>query len=189
MKKIIKSYIKNNPIIMKYLLRYYNRVFGRNRIRIPFKNYYDLGAVLITKTRFKINGHGNVIVIKDFSRLTDCDIYIRGNDNKILIDGWTHLNAVRLSIEDDRNEITIGDHTTIFGYTHLSLIEGTSIKIGAHCLFSGDVYFRTGDSHAIVDLNGRRLNKSETIIVGDHVWIGTRVMVLKGAQIGNNCVH
>ena len=46
----------------------------------------------------------------------------------------------------------------------------------------------TGDSHSIVDLEGKRLNTSESIRIGDHVWVGINVTCLKGVHIANNSV-
>lgn len=58
-----------------------------------------------------------------------------------------------------------------------------SIKIGNGCAISHDFTIMDSDSHAI---NGVR-NKKE-IVIGDHVWIGTRVTVLSGVKIGDGAV-
>ena len=56
-------------------------------------------------------------------------------------------------------------------------------------MFSNDIEFRTGDSHSIVDLDTRkRINYSQNIHVGNHVWIGSRSIILKGVNIGNNSI-
>ena len=72
--------------------------------------------------------------------------------------------------------------------THLACIEGTAISIGEHCLFSSDVTLRTGDSHAITDLAGKRINASEDIILADHVWVGNRAIITKGASVAQDSV-
>ena len=53
-------------------------------------------------------------------------------------------------------------------------------------MFSSEIVFRTGDSHSIIDLSGIRINHAKDIIIGDHVWIGHRVLVNKGVVISNN---
>ena len=95
---------------------------------------------------------------------------------------------VYLQIEDDNNSIQIGEHTSLTGKTHLAAIEGTSIIIGDDCLFSSDLHFRTGDSHSIVDLNNNRINPSKDIVIGNHVWIGTKVTCLKNVKVSDNSV-
>lgn len=100
----------------------------------------------------------------------------------------TVLYDTELHIEDSNNTINIGEHTTIFGKTHLACIEGRSIIIGVDCLFSTDIVFRTGDSHSIIDEAGNRINKSSDIIIGKHVWLGNKTMVLKGARVLDNSI-
>lgn len=91
-------------------------------------------------------------------------------------------------IEDDGNEITIGENTSIYGNTHLACIEGTKITIGNNCLFSSEIVFRTGDSHSILNLKGERINQSKNITIKDHVWIGNGVAVNKGVVIAENTI-
>jgi acetyltransferase-like isoleucine patch superfamily enzyme len=130
----------------------------------------------------------NTMIIKDFSRLKSCSIYIHGNNNHVVIDKRVYLNQAELHIEDDNNEISIGEQTSIYGATHLAAIEGTSICIGSHCMFSSDIHFRTGDSHSIIELDGKRLNLSESIFIGNHVWVDNKVICLKGVHIADNCI-
>jgi acetyltransferase-like isoleucine patch superfamily enzyme len=45
------------------------------------------------------------------------------------------------------------------------------------------------DMHPIFDrASGQRLNPAQDIEIGDHVWLGTRVLVLKGARIGDGAI-
>jgi acetyltransferase-like isoleucine patch superfamily enzyme len=47
-----------------------------------------------------------------------------------------------------------------------------------------------GDGHSVIDAATKKvLNLPTTpILIGDHVWIGERVTLCKGAQIPNNCI-
>lgn len=58
-----------------------------------------------------------------------------------------------------------------------------NIIIGNGCAISHDFTIMDSDFHKI---NGKDVSKS--VIIGDHVWIGTRVTVLKGVKIGNGCI-
>ena len=40
----------------------------------------------------------------------------------------------------------------------------------------------------MVDLQGKRINPSRDIVIGNHVWIGTQVTCLKGARVADNCI-
>ena len=90
--------------------------------------------------------------------------------------------------EDDGNEIIIGDNTTMEGDNQLAACEGTKIIVGKDCMFARNVNLRTTDSHSIVNDDGKRINLAKDIIIGNHVWIGTDVLVLKGVCIPDNCV-
>ena len=145
-------------------------------------------CALLKKTNIKVSGSNNTIVVEDFAVLNKASIYIHGNNNTITIGPWSHLAGTDLFIEDSGNTITIGEKTKVLGKTHLAAIEGTRISIGKDCLFSSDVHFRTGDSHSVLNLEGRRINASADITVGDHVWVGTKVTCLKGAQIPDHSI-
>lgn len=151
-----------------------------NRIKAP--------CALLRKVRIHISGSNNTVIIGDFSILRGASIYISGDNNTVTIGPWCHLNGTELCIEDSGNTICVGERTRFLGKTHLAAIEGTKIEIGNDCLFSGDVHFRTGDSHSVLDKSGRRINPSEDISIGDHVWVGTRVTCLKGAKVASRSI-
>ena len=48
---------------------------------------------------------------------------------------------------------------------------------------------RNNDGHVILDkTTGEVLNPPEDIVIGDNVWVGARVMILKGAVVPNGSV-
>lgn len=56
-------------------------------------------------------------------------------------------------------------------------------------MLSTDIVIRSGDSHSVIDIStGCRVNLSESIFIGDHVWMGYGVSVGKGAFIQKNTV-
>lgn len=159
----------------------YRRIRGRdNRIEAP--------CALMSRVRIRISGSGNRIVIGDFSVLKDVSIHISGDNNTVIIGSWCHLYGTEICMEDSGNTLKVGEKTRFLGKTHLAAIEGTAISIGRDCLFSSDVHFRTGDSHSILDKEGRRINASQDITLGDHVWVGTKVTCLKGAEVAGHSV-
>lgn len=168
--------------------RIYNFLNLYNKLRVNRTNRLDMGVCLLKKTKIDINGRNNQIVIQDFSRLINCHIYIFGDNNKIVIGERCFLNNAEFYIEDSQNMISLGKHTSISGKTHLAAIEGTNIIIGQDCMFSSDIHFRTGDSHSIVDLDNNRINPSQDIKIGNHVWVGTKVTCLKNTEIADNCI-
>jgi acetyltransferase-like isoleucine patch superfamily enzyme len=61
----------------------------------------------------------------------------------------------------------------------------SSITIGHDAAIGPDVYIRDSDSHAIS--RSSRPN-TQPIRIGDHVWIGSRAMILKGVTIGDGAI-
>lgn len=120
--------------------------------------------------------------------LKACTFVFKGRNNKIVIGNNVRLAGVTFWFEDDGNEIIIGDNTTMEGDTQLAACEGTKITIGKDCMFARNVNFRTTDSHSVIDGDGNRINPANNISIGNHVWIGTDVLVLKGTCIPDNCV-
>lgn len=57
------------------------------------------------------------------------------------------------------------------------------IVIGENCAISHDFTIMDSDAH---ELNGERNTKP--IHIGNHVWIGTRVTILSGVNVGNGAV-
>lgn len=146
--------------------------------------------------RIHIYGDNNSLVLCSsmgggilYNRLEGCSISILGSNNTIVIGPGSMLQKVSFCMEKDNNEIRLGRLFDCHGSTELAALEGTRIIIGDDTLFSANIKFRTGDSHSILDLvTGERTNQSKDIILGDHVWIGNSVCVLKGANIGAHSI-
>ncbi|MGL4885817.1 MAG: acyltransferase [Aeromonas veronii] len=63
------------------------------------------------------------------------------------------------------------------------------VKIGKNCMLSSTILFRACDGHTMFDVaTGEVLNRTKPIVLGDHIWVGSEVVFLKGAEIPNNCI-
>ena len=66
-----------------------------------------------------------------------------------------------------------------------------SISIGHHVVISERVVLRDSDNHTIKDIEAISSDESAVtapIVIGDHVWIGMNVIVLKGVTIGEGAI-
>lgn len=100
---------------------------------------------------------------------------------------WTgvcHIEARRPSAS-----VTVGDRCSINnGFTVIA--EGSSITIGDRCLIGPNVSMYDSDFHALSasDRGSGMRGSSAPIVVGDDVFIGSDVTVLKGVRIGSGAV-
>lgn len=141
---------------------------------------------------------GAMTVIDDRSR-----ILVKGKNNKVVIGDKAVLKNVRVSIVGDGLTLEIGAGVKISGLVdvnsgaHLRIGEGSTfervhiicsgapIEIGEDCMFAAGVELRTTDSHPIFDIaSGQRINADKPIKIGDHVWSGKQVGIMKGARVG-----
>ena len=62
------------------------------------------------------------------------------------------------------------------------IVANEYIKIGSDCLFSWDILMMDSSTHLIGD------NTRKPILMGNHVWVGARATILKGAEIGEGSI-
>ena len=179
-------------LILKYewILSRIFRIFGRNKISVKKRNKVFLGNAFMKRCNILVCGHNNYVKIEPgLTRLNNTSITIYGNNCSIYIGAGCNLNNCELYIEDNNGMIHLKRHITITGHTEIAVIEGTKVTVGEDCLFSSQITIRTGDSHSILDQSsGCRINLSKDIIIGDHVWIGNDVKILKGVTIDNHSI-
>lgn len=68
------------------------------------------------------------------------------------------------------------------------MIGCNKIVIGDDCMFSWDVTILDSDNHPIFNETGTRLNPPMPVHIGNHVWLGCNVTILKGSHIADNSV-
>ena len=146
-----------------------------------------MGGVFARHTHVKNNGKNNRLILEEGCRIYDSQIQFWGENNIVKIEHDCVLKNVDMWISDG-GVVEIGHNTHFSGKTHIACIEGKKVHIGKRCLFSDTITFRTGDSHSILDSEGERINKAKDIIIGDHVWIGQQVIILKGSTVGADSI-
>lgn len=130
-----------------------------------------------------IQGKNNTVIISTGCVLNDTTIRIHGNNNTLTFGENCCVGSdCSFWLEGNNINITIGDNTTFTRLCHLNAQEdGTSIIVGKDCMFSNNIIVRTSDSHPIYDLtSGKRTNKAENVIIGNHVWIAPNSKIMKG---------
>ncbi|MBL0104576.1 MAG: acyltransferase [Bacteroidetes bacterium] len=79
--------------------------------------------------------------------------------------------------------MTIGDGSIING-SRISAKK--QIVIGKHCSIAPEVLIMDSDFHEVG--NFKQESSARPVIIGDHVWIATKAVILKGVTIGDHAV-
>ena len=106
--------------------------------------------------------------------------------------GWAaspgSYSCTTLDVRTPQAVIEVGEGTIINNGSTL-ISEGAGIRIGARCQIGGEAFIMDSNFHEMA-IGQRHLADSNTrqVVIGDDVFIGMRVTILKGSQIGDGCV-
>lgn len=182
-----KTFFHKHPKLLGAGAALYSRLTG-SKIKVAKGNTIEKKGAFLKHCRIRVSGTGNRIIFADRVLCEDCKISLSGTNNTVIIGEQVCLSRVHIVTEDNNNTVKIGADSRLFGPIQIACIEGTSVEIGEDCLFSSEIHIRTGDSHSVLDLAGNRTNYAKDIRVGNHVWIGYRCVLTKGAGIPENSI-
>lgn len=130
----------------------------------------------------------NIIEISHENKYVDCRFLI-GSNNRIVIHPSKHVIANLHVWCANNTSLIIGKDFSCCG-GHIRLDENSkNVVIGDDVMFSGEICIYTTDGHAIFDCNNLNLlNSGMDVLIGNHVWIGRRVCLLKGSIVSDNSV-
>ena len=69
-----------------------------------------------------------------------------------------------------------------------TIVCAKKIRFGNDCLISWDVLVMDTDEHPLYNKESKHINPDKAILVGDHVWIGCKCILLKGAEVPSDTV-
>lgn len=142
-----------------------------------------LGNLLHTSIQVQGN---SMLIIERGCRTRNASFILNGNNNRVVLEENVFFSG-KIELFGDGNEIKIGNNTRINGADFI-VHNGTKVEIGTGCLFSTSIDVRTIDSHFIFNSDGERINPDRDIYIGNHVWIGRMVSILKGSQIEDGSI-
>jgi acetyltransferase-like isoleucine patch superfamily enzyme len=113
-------------------------------------------------------------------------VQLSGGGEVVLGEGVS-LNGTLVPVElvtYASGRIEIGNHTFVnYGS---SIAARASVKIGSHCLLGHYTFVMDNNQHDIVKHSV--LPGSDPVIIEDHVWIGSKAVILPGVRIGSRAV-
>ena len=142
--------------------------------------------------------------IADFSHILNAQLRLRGKARapfsvrlqgrvqfsgcgEVVLGEGVSLNGTVVPIElvtYASGRIEIGNHTFVnYGS---SIAARTSVKIGSYCLLGHYTFVMDNNQHDVVKHSV--LPQSDPVIIEDHVWIGSKAVILPGVRIGSRAV-
>lgn len=168
MKIIKKIYTisKGWIIKIKYSLKIKIREFGTTYVSMDKEAIVGNGMLQLNTNAVSIHETSKIRIDKS---------------GKLILDGFVSFySGLNLHIADNASA-RIGNGTYINENTKISIKK--KLEIGEECAISNNVSIMDSDFHVLEN------EKEETgVIIGNHVWIGADVTILKNVCIGDGCV-
>lgn len=123
-------------------------------------------------------------LVNFFSPFTEIDL---GKNSYLKLSKFIRARSgVRLKVRDEAR-LEIGEATS-FNHgcmiiCHEEIKIGSNVQVGPNVL----IYDHDHDYKSIEGIKKLKYNTSP-VIIGDNVWIGANVVILRGTTIGDNCV-
>lgn len=132
--------------------------------KIQYGTRYDVSLIerFHPSVNIRLNGKSRIHIARNLELSKDTDIKCFG-----------------------KSECSIGEYT--YANQRLMVSCHAGVTIGNHCLFGPDVKIFDNNHKFSVDGVSTELTCAP-ITIGNNCWIASNVVILKGTQIGNNCV-
>lgn len=173
---------------------------------LPEVGFYNINAsssIVIEPIQEYQDQHNNsVIGSPQASR--NSKIIFQGKNNKIIFEEGVILENVTITFLGDegycmigRNSIykgvitigfncnvIIGEKLTVTSNCLIITEEASEVRVGDDCMFATNNQIISSDLHPIFDNHSvERINLSNSVFIGNHVWLGYDAKVIKGASV------
>jgi acetyltransferase-like isoleucine patch superfamily enzyme len=165
----------------------YSGIFLLVRILKEENNTIKITGAKTSKSIFQITGTGNSI-ISEAELIEESQIVINGQNNSLKIAKGVKLRKANIIIRGSNCHITIGSGTTFGGVRIVNVGTDNLVEIGENCLFSDQIEIWASDTHSIFNEDNQKINKEQPVFIGDNVWVGSRVIILKGIEISDGAI-
>lgn len=136
----------------------------------------------------RIDGHNNKVNIGAPNYLKFTGIKIFGNNNTLILPPHCY-GKLNLEIRTSHTTVIVGDKTGFMGTDIILEEKGSRVLIGNDCMFAKETRLYCSDFHAVIDrTTGKPLNQGKEIVIGNHVWLGEGVKILKNCHIADNII-
>lgn len=169
---LVRILLKGKQIIDGYADEYGNRIIG--------------SAQVSPNSTIEFRSEGCKVEFSKGAKFNGSIFFLREDSQVIVGDG--SLLRGRSSLGAN-STIRLGKGVYSGSNLQITTAESCSVDIGEDVLIANDCRFRADDSHPIFDgITGKRINKSASITIGKHVWVGQEVFLMPGSLVGEGSV-
>lgn len=141
-----------------------------------------------TKSAVKFVGKNNVLFCEPGVKLANSNITFYGDNSLIYLSTSKHVLRLNISVYHN-NCFFIGKNVFTNRNLYAICSEQKHIFIGNNCYLSFGIWMRIADPHLIYSIDTKkRINLSKSIYIGDSVWVGQDVLLLKGTRIHSGSI-
>ena len=166
-----------------YLNHFCKNIIRTDRSRIfPYKN-----AVMdIAPTAKLYLGGGDIEIGCDRMKGSKAETRVRLRDHAV----WSSEGGCKLyygsTIELLHDARLDSQYFTL--NTGSTIVAAKRIQLGHDVMIGRNVVIYDSDHHALKDAQNETVNPDALVLIGDHVWLATNTVILKGSRIGRNCM-
>jgi acetyltransferase-like isoleucine patch superfamily enzyme len=185
--KLKLSLMKNTTQLIGY------QIVGTNNkiIIMDDNNEYPLPAnQRINGLNINISGSNNLIKIDKYTIFQNSFFNLESNNSAIEIFRTQPIVGMSVSCWENNQNFVWGKDSTTWGVSIFLNEEKASLVVGKDCMLSGAIDIWPTDGHVIFNISDKKpINAiNGPVIIGDHCWIGSHVIITKGARIPNNTI-
>lgn len=182
----IKSKIRSICELNLHQFVYYNYICKKVHRKNNAKIYPKRGTHIQLADNAEIDLKGNLILNNNKIRgsKAECLVLLRDNAH-LTVNGTTELYYGTTLQVHKNAELSLGEaHFN----TGTCIICAYKMTLGDLVTSARNVFIFDSDHHPIYNAEGIRINEPKEVVIGDHVWLGLKSTVMKGAHIGSGTV-
>ena len=154
------------------------KVAGKNQIYLMSDARFYFSYISMEDSQINLFNKIDLALDNVYMRKSQINVYENASMSAESLYLCDHVLINIYSGRAEFGHVYIGANTKIMVYDYL--------HIGDDCLISWNVSIMDGDAHMLK--SGSKSNRFQQVIIRDHVWIGSNVIILKGVEIGEGCV-
>ena len=144
------------------------------------------GSPNLVNSQIIFKGYNNTLYCESGVNLNNSLISFEGNNSLVYLSGGDY--PINLYLRDN-STVYFGRDNKIISNVNINIQESQNFIIGDDGIIASGVNIRSFDGFPIYDsMTKERINLSDSIIIGDHVWLDHLSYISKGARIGSGAI-